>query len=67
MTLQEKLDAALDAKHRLILGDHAVEVDTGNHRTVFQKADIGKLDAYIAELRSEIAGTPMRGAIGIVL
>lgn len=67
MTPQERLAAAIDARHRIMVGDHAVEVDTGTHKTVFGKPNLAQLDAYIAQLQAEIAGRPVRGAIGIVL
>jgi hypothetical protein len=65
VTLAEKLASAETALHSLITGTLAVEVDTGDFRTRFTQADVAKLQAYIGQLKQEIAGQPVRGAIGI--
>jgi hypothetical protein len=71
MTDQEMLDAAIAARHQLLLGQSAVECDFGGvgsqQRTRFTAANADRLDAYIAELESKIAGLPRRGAVGFVL
>jgi len=69
----DALDAALAARHKLLIGTQAVEVEIigtsgANMRTRFTPANLEKLDSYIAELRERlgIAEQPRRGAIGIV-
>lgn len=70
MTDQEMLDAALLARHQLLMGQSTVECDFGGagaqQRVKFTPANADRLDAYIAELQARIAGLPRRGAIGIV-
>ncbi len=71
MTDQDALDAALTARHKLLTGASAVEVDvmgTGgaNYRTRFTPANREALESYIAELQAKIAGTARRGALGFV-
>lgn len=66
MTHEEKLAAAIAARHRLLLGEAAVECDFGEQRTRFTAANADRLDAYIAELQALIAGLPRRGAIGVI-
>jgi hypothetical protein len=70
MTDQEMLDAARAARHALIMGQGIVECDFGGaggqQRTKFTAANADRLDAYIAELETRIAGLPRRGAIGFV-
>lgn len=66
MTLAEKIAEAEAALHKLMTGALAVEVDTGEYRVRFTQADMAKLEAYISRLKTESAGAPVRGAIGIV-
>lgn len=71
MTDQERLNAAIDARHKLLLGQSVVEIDIMgsngvNQRTRFTPANREALEAYIAELQAKIAGCSLRGAIGIV-
>lgn len=71
MTDQDRLNAAIDARHKLLLGQSVVEVDiigsNGiNQRTRFTPANREALEAYIAELQEKIAGCQRRGAVGIV-
>jgi hypothetical protein len=67
MSNADKLAAAEDARHRLLLGQQAVEVDFGTYKTRFTAANRESLESYIAELKALIAGTPTRGAIGFVM
>lgn len=66
MTDQERLDAAIDARHQLVIGTRAVEVDTGTYHTRFTPANRDALDSYISELQATIAGAQKRGAIGVI-
>ncbi len=68
LTLQQMLDQAQDALHRLQTGTMAVEVEiAGGLRTTFAPASIDKLQAYVQQLQDQIAGvTKLRGAIGII-
>jgi hypothetical protein len=65
-SLQDRLDAARLALHRLLTGSLAEEVDTGTYRARFTRADTDKLQAYIDDLQAQIAGTSVHGAIGFV-
>lgn len=56
MTPQEKLDEALAARHALLVGKARVSVGFGDRRVEYTAAALPQLDAYIAELRREIAG-----------
>ena len=56
-TTQQKLDEALDAKHRLITGSKAVSIGFGERKVEYTEATLGRLNAYIAELKAELAGT----------
>jgi hypothetical protein len=70
MTDQEMLDAAKLARHQLLMGQSVVECDFGGvgsqQRTRFTAANADRLDAYIAELESRVAGLPTRGAVGFI-
>jgi hypothetical protein len=67
MTDQDRLAAAIDARHRLLLGESAVEVDFGTYRARFTPANREALESYIKELEAQISGKPQHGAIGFVL
>lgn len=68
MTLQEMLDDALAARHRLAMGMSVVEVSVADgHSTKFKAAELDRLEAYIAQLRADISGAPTRGAIGFII
>lgn len=62
------LDAAIAARHALLMGQGVVECDFGGagaeQHTKFTPANADRLDAYIAELEARIAGLPRRGAMG---
>ena len=66
MTDQDCLAAAQVARHKLLLGAQAVEVDFGTYRAKFTPANREALESYISELQARIANKPVRGAIGIV-
>lgn len=65
-TPQDLLTQALAARHALITGQQAVEVDFGTYRTKFTPANRDALDSYISELQTQIAGLQRRGAIGVI-
>ena len=54
-TLQTRLDEAETALHQLQLGKSVVSAGYGSMRSNFTQADTGKLMAYIADLKSQIA------------
>ena len=64
-TLNEWLQEARAAYHRLMLGDSVVEIMVDGYQTKYGRADAAKLQAYIARLEAQIAGRGSRGAIGI--
>jgi len=53
-TLRTRLAEAEDALHRLHMGEMEVRVATGSKGVEYGPADAGKLERYIATLRSEI-------------
>jgi hypothetical protein len=62
-TLAEKLAAAEDAYHALMIGQSAViVVDSNGERVEYNRANASKLAAYIEELKRQIAAgsTPRR-------
>lgn len=52
-TCAEKLTAAKDALHALILGDAIVSMTVAGRTTQYTAADEGKLRRYIAQLETE--------------
>lgn len=64
-TLQQRLDQALEARHKLLTGSATVAVGFGERRLQYAQAQLPALDQYIAELRRQIAGSsgPARGRI----
>lgn len=66
MTDQDRLAAAIAARHQLVTGVQAVEVDLPGYRARFTPANREALDSYITELQAGIAGKQTRGAIGVV-
>lgn len=65
-TDQQLLDEAMAARHALVTGQQAIEVDFGTYRTKFNPSNRDALDSYIAELQARIAGEARRGAIGVI-
>ena len=65
LTLQQQLDEAVEARHRLIVGKKTVSVWYGDRRVEYTATQVADLDRYIAELRRQIAGVkPQRNRIG---
>jgi hypothetical protein len=63
----DRLTAAIDARHQLLVGAKAVSVEVaGGMRVTFTPANREALESYISELQSAIDGTQTRGAIGFV-
>jgi hypothetical protein len=65
LTLQQRLEEAETAYHRLQIGESAAEVRDSNGESVrYTQANVGRLRSYIADLKAEIAavaaGTPQR-------
>jgi len=53
--LEDWLAQAEQARHELILGNHAVSVSSASGKSVtFSATDLGKLDSYIASLRRQL-------------
>ena len=61
LTIRQKLDEALEARHQLLVGRARVSVGFGDRRIEFTAATLKQLDAYIAELRRKLAGATARG------
>lgn len=65
MTAAEKLQEALDARHRLLKGEMEAEIRTADGESVkYASTDITRLDAYIAQLQAEIG--PRRRSIPVI-
>ena len=66
-TLRSRLLQAETALHRLMLGELEVHVSVGSYgSTTYSQANIDKLNAYITQLKSEIAtrqGNHRRGPL----
>lgn len=57
-TAQERLTAAEDAYHELMLGRSVVEVEDQNgERIKYTPANANRLATYIEKLKQEVAGT----------
>lgn len=55
-TLRTWLSQAETARHKLLTGSLVEQLQHGDQTTRFTRTDIDKLEAYIASLRSQIAG-----------
>jgi hypothetical protein len=68
LTTQQKLDAALDAKHKLVTGQLArVFMDQNGERVEYTATNLDNLNRYIAELQSLVAGVSQaRKPIGFI-
>lgn len=64
-SVSQRLDEARAARHQLLIGQMEVEVEVDGFKATFQKADLARLNAYIAQLEAEAAGQVQRGAIGV--
>lgn len=53
-TLKLQLSEALVARHKLAIGNKAVDVAIGDQRTRFTETNVGDLDGYIAALHVAI-------------
>lgn len=60
LTLQQQLDEAVDARHRLVVGKKTVSVWYGERRVEYAPTQLKDLDEYIAGLRRQIAGVQPR-------
>lgn len=69
MTMQESLTEALEARHALITGQMLVSITMPGGRTMtYSRSSLSALDAYIADLRQQIAGArPRRNRIVYVV
>lgn len=55
-TLKIRLSEAEDAYHKLMIGEKEVSVSVGNFgSTTYNQANITQLEAYISNLKSQIA------------
>lgn len=53
-TLQSRLADAETARHNLVIGGQVEDVQHGDMRQRYTKADLPRLDAYISDLRAQI-------------
>lgn len=66
--LQQRLEEAELAYHRLVMGEGVVQVTDQNRESViYSKADLGKLKNYIAELKAEISGVQPKGPLKFIM
>lgn len=64
--LQQLLDEALSARHRLLIGKQAVELMQDGRRVRYgdATASLQRLDRYIASLQAQLANiAPRRGRV----
>lgn len=54
LTTQQMLDEALEVRHQLMLGRSAVTVSSGGKSVTYHSTDLGRLDLYIASLRTQL-------------
>lgn len=54
-TLRQRLADAETARHKLLTGSMRERISRGGTDITYTRADIGKLERYIAELQSDIA------------
>lgn len=66
MTLAQMLADAQAKLHMLLTGRLSVEVIVDGYTVRYTRATIPDLRAYISELKIQIAGVPMGGAIGVI-
>lgn len=60
-TTRELLDEAIAVRHAWRTGQTKASVAHGNRSITYSVEGMKQLDAYIAELRRQLAGTPPRG------
>jgi hypothetical protein len=59
LTLEQKLEAAETAYHKLMTGESArVVVDQNGERVEFTAINVARLAEYIERLKSQISGKP---------
>ena len=64
-TPQERLDQAVAARHKLLLGQLAYVVEADGRRVEYSRTNLDALDAEIANLRAEVENRrPRYGALG---
>lgn len=64
-TTQELLDSAKEAYHQLVTGNKPlVVVDQNGERVEYQRADVGRLRAYIYDLHIQINQSNGPGPMG---
>ncbi|OQS39752.1 hypothetical protein B0T40_03185 [Chromobacterium haemolyticum] len=54
-TLRQRLTEAETAKHKLLTGSMRERISRGGTDITYTRADIAKLERYIAELQTDIA------------
>lgn len=65
--LQQRLDEAEAALHKLLTGSHVERVDYDGRMISYSKADMGTLQTYIARLKSDLGqSVKPRRALGIL-
>ncbi len=66
-TLRQRLADAENARHQLLTGSMRERISRGGTDITYTRADIGKLERYIAQLQADIAraegSAPRRGAV----
>jgi len=59
--LRNRLIEAETARHKLLTGSMRERISRGGTDITYTRADIGKLDRYITDLRADIAKAEGRG------
>ncbi|MFY0638699.1 hypothetical protein [Maricaulis maris] len=63
MTIDEKIEEAEQALHRIELEGAAIEISTEQGTTKFTRVNKNELSGYISRLKARRDGRPERGAI----
>lgn len=65
-TLRQRLEQAQTARHKLLTGSMRERINSAGTEVTYTRADIGRLERYIAELQGELAraeGRPPRRTV----
>lgn len=65
-TLESWRAEAQAALHRLLIGDHDVQVRHNEKWVTYQRVDLDKLKAHISQLSAAIAGLGAPSGVGVV-
>ena len=61
LTLQQRLDEAIAARHAIAIGKRAARISLGDRAVEYSEANLAQLNAYIASLQAQLSPNPARG------